>query len=224
MVDHSDDELDYEKLSAQVVEGLIATTEGWNRLLAQARELSKQVAAKYDKAAKNAVATKKYFEDVLANAGEARERFTQQLQEAFRTVQQVYEVLPKRIRESLGTLGRNGWYLDPNLPFSALWKITRQLDEGHFDEINEVLTAHYHENADEILVGLCERFPRRKHLFEAAFSACAFNENASHRLGSRGKEMAATGPIRRACRTDKPQVRFMNQRRRVQSLSRRLVS
>lgn len=90
---------------------------------------------------------------------------------AFEELQRSFKDLPPRTQEALIILGKHGWYLDLEMPFSSLWKLQEALEEGNVQEAENALVEYFEERLNEIEISIAGRFPNRERLIRAAFSA-----------------------------------------------------
>lgn len=83
--------------------------------------------------------------------------------------------LPERTRNALTVLGNNGWYLDLEMPMSALWDLESLLSEN-VDEAQTSLVEYFRGRVADIAGTLKTAFPRRARIIEKAFAAHARGE------------------------------------------------
>jgi hypothetical protein len=81
------------------------------------------------------------------------------------------ERLPARMRKALITFGKNGWYLDIEMPFPDLWDYEAAFEEGRIEEADAGLSSYFESRVDEIEVGIIQRFSHRKEIICDAFKA-----------------------------------------------------
>jgi hypothetical protein len=79
--------------------------------------------------------------------------------------------IPERYRTALLILAEHGWYLDPELPSSALFEFADELQAGHEAEVEQLLCAHIDSRLDALESTLAEDFPDRADVIAAAFRA-----------------------------------------------------
>ncbi|WP_459693903.1 hypothetical protein [Achromobacter xylosoxidans] len=112
---------------------------------------------------------------VMPKAAERIANFQQKLRDSFGVVfgdlYKGFQELPPRTQKALLLLGQHGWYLDPMMPMSALWRITNEFaDEKHADA-EASLAAYFEDAVARIEKSISEKFPHRRHIFQAAFAA-----------------------------------------------------
>ena len=110
-----------------------------------------------------AAASRKSLEPILAEAEKFRKSL-ERLQQSFR------KLLPKT-QEALILLGKHGWYVDFEILPHSLWEIKKALEEGSVQEVEEAFVEYLEERVDEIEASIVGRFPSRKKVIKAAFSA-----------------------------------------------------
>ena len=79
--------------------------------------------------------------------------------------------LPSKIKDTLVTMGNNGWYIDMEMPFPFIWKLKKALIEGNIKDVEVVLVEYFEGHLERITKYIIGRFPKRKKIFRAAFSA-----------------------------------------------------
>jgi hypothetical protein len=81
------------------------------------------------------------------------------------------EELPGQTRSALYALGQHGWYLDPEIPHTAIWHLEAALTEGNVEEAERTLCEYFRNRAPDIAESLIAEHPRRAHLIRSAFNA-----------------------------------------------------
>jgi uncharacterized protein YukE len=94
-----------------------------------------------------------------------------QIAPAFESLQKSFEQLPPATKRALGTLAEHGWFLDFDLPITALWGIEKAIVEGNIAEAEAELIDHYQGRLAEIETSIIERFPERERFIRSAFAA-----------------------------------------------------
>lgn len=111
----------------------------------------------------------------LGPVAEQAEKFRKSLKDvitpAFEELQRSFRELPPRTQEALIILGNHGWYLDLEMPLPYLWQVKKALEEGSAQEVEKALVTYFEERLDEIEESIVGRFPARKKIISAAFSA-----------------------------------------------------
>ncbi len=95
---------------------------------------------------------------------------------AFANLSEHFRKLPERTRNALLVLGNHGWYLDLEMPMTALWELESSLTGGDADEAEVSLVEYFRERSAGISAALQEAFPRRAKIIDAAFAAHARGE------------------------------------------------
>ncbi len=95
----------------------------------------------------------------------------QQIAPAFEPLQRSFDSLPPATQRALAKLAEHGWYLDLDLPLSALWEIERAIIDGNVAEAEASLIDHYRVRLDDIENFIVERFPSRERFVRSGFSA-----------------------------------------------------
>lgn len=95
----------------------------------------------------------------------------QRLAPMFGEVSRALKELPAKIREGLVALAHAGWYLDPEMPITAITKFREKLDNKPISEIQEGLASYFRERLVRIEGDLRRRHPERAKLIGSAFSA-----------------------------------------------------
>ena len=78
---------------------------------------------------------------------------------------------PERERESLKRLADHGWYLDPEMPFTAPAELAQVLDGGHLEDFTAAISKFFRNRVDGIEQRLKRQFPHRESILEDAFYA-----------------------------------------------------
>ena len=112
--------------------------------------------------------------------GEATARVLKQVRDAWNEcapalaeVLEAIETLPDRTRSALLQLGERGWYLDPEIPAAALFKLAEAFDDPTADA-DALLCGWVQARSNDIEDRLAKAFPHRAHLLAQAF--CAHRE------------------------------------------------
>lgn len=83
--------------------------------------------------------------------------------------QEIFNQLDEQDRSALVTLGKHGWYLDPEFTTPQLFSFAEALEEGRVSEVNEVLCDWYDERLQQIELDLSVRHPHRDRFLRFAF-------------------------------------------------------
>lgn len=78
---------------------------------------------------------------------------------------------PERNWDVLRTLAQHGWYLDPEMVFTAGKEFADFFTNGKVEEANEQLCDYFDAHCDEIEASLTVQFPTRARLLHSAFEA-----------------------------------------------------
>ncbi len=89
----------------------------------------------------------------------------------FGQVAEALKELPSRMREGLLALAHAGWYLDPEMPITAVTKFRDELESKPITEIQEALASYFREHLDRIETDLTQRHSHRSKLIGNAFAA-----------------------------------------------------
>ena len=95
----------------------------------------------------------------------------QQIAPAFEPLQRSFDSLPPATQRALATLAEHGWFLDLDLPLSALWEIEQAILGGNVGEAEAALIDHYQARLADIENFIVERFPKRERFLRSGFSA-----------------------------------------------------
>lgn len=82
-----------------------------------------------------------------------------------------FHELPERNREALRVLAANGWYFDPELPFSGLFQVADLFEEGEEEQANQMLCTHFEQRLSDIQETIRKRFPNRARVLGAALDS-----------------------------------------------------
>ncbi|WP_459195758.1 hypothetical protein [Wukongibacter baidiensis] len=83
----------------------------------------------------------------------------------------LFKDLPQSIRNSLELLSNFGWYVDMDDTFLFLKQITRELNEGNINLVDNILCEHYEDRLEEIKSFIIGHFPNRYEIIASAFDA-----------------------------------------------------
>lgn len=111
------------------------------------------------------------FSPIAQQVLEFQEAIQWSIGPAFLEFQKAFHELPARTQEALLTLGRHGWYLDPEMSLPDLWEFKKALGEGNVTEAESALVQHFEIRLSEIEESITNKFPHRAHLVRAAFAA-----------------------------------------------------
>lgn len=79
--------------------------------------------------------------------------------------------LPERMRAALLELGRRGWYLDPEMPITDLWRLEEALRSGDPSIVDHELGEWVEARIEAIESGLRLRYPTRSAILSIAIEA-----------------------------------------------------
>jgi hypothetical protein len=115
----------------------------------------------------------KAIADFAAQVARDAQPFQKEVERAAAQVKLLLEDLPEKQRKALVTLGRHGWYLDPEmvamLPELLATALGRGGDEARSAE--DALIRYFRGRVSEISEALSRQYPERKRFFDAAFAA-----------------------------------------------------
>lgn len=106
-------------------------------------------------------------------AFDLRAQFEEALKPAISAAIETFKVLPELTREALLVLGKHGWFIDIEIPFSSIWALENALKEGRIEDAEEALVKYYRERCPEIAESLKKAYPHRAAIIGAAFDAHA---------------------------------------------------
>lgn len=102
--------------------------------------------------------------DVQAHIAELFRPLAESLRESLRE-------LPREMREAYATLAQHGWYMDPELPMPALWRLADDIREGRSHHAERALVTHFRSRLEAVEQRLSRAFPARKKIIAAALRA-----------------------------------------------------
>ena len=94
-----------------------------------------------------------------------------QMAPVFEPLQRSFDSLPPATQRALATLAEHGWFLDLDLPLSALWEVEQAILGGNVAEAEAALIDHYQVRLRDIENFIVERFSRRERFVRSGFSA-----------------------------------------------------
>lgn len=118
-----------------------------------------------------AINIKKVLDAAFVPLGEQVEAFQRTFKSSLESLSQAFEQLPQKNRDALIILAENGWYLDPELSFPAMFRLATIFTSGNIENANNALCDHFDSRADEIEANLTSQLPERTRLFSSAFGA-----------------------------------------------------
>lgn len=95
----------------------------------------------------------------------------EQLAPLLLTVAEALKMLPDRTKEALLKLGSHGWYLDPELPAGAIFRLAEIFDTKTKEEADRVLCGWVDSHVSNIEAQLADAYPSRQAILREAFSA-----------------------------------------------------
>lgn len=81
------------------------------------------------------------------------------------------ERMPARTAHALRIFAQNGWYLDPEMFPSDIFRWAIRLEEGQVEAVHQELIAHFRESLDGIEQRLGAAVPSRARFFQSAINA-----------------------------------------------------
>src|ERR1051325_9366244 len=85
-----------------------------------------------------------------------------QMQDLIRRAQEAFARLPAVMRNTLHTLGMNGWYPDDEMDMAQLVDYASGFDTGEEDKTNETLCQHFEKRSEAIINDLIAMAPTRE--------------------------------------------------------------
>ena len=79
--------------------------------------------------------------------------------------------MPAQTRETLLTLGQEGWYVPPEMPFTGAIRVARHFREGDTESANLALVTYFEEHLAVHRQELADAFPHRATILNRAFDA-----------------------------------------------------
>lgn len=79
--------------------------------------------------------------------------------------------IPPELRSSVVVLANRGWFFDPNMPLSEMWRAKRMIDSGKPEEADALMAAHFETRFDAIEAELVATLPHRASKFKSGFAA-----------------------------------------------------
>ncbi len=79
--------------------------------------------------------------------------------------------MPAQTRETLLTLGHQGWYVSPEMPFTLAIDVARHFKEGDIDSADDALVTYFEEQMATHRGELADAFPHRATILNRAFDA-----------------------------------------------------
>lgn len=89
---------------------------------------------------------------------------------AFENIQRSFDKLSPQLQNALYILADHGWFLDLEIPLSALWELEEALLNND-SEAEEALIDYFEEELNRIETSINERLPHRAHIISSAFKA-----------------------------------------------------
>lgn len=117
--------------------------------------------------------TKKVCEQALASRQFA-ESFLEYRLRTVKWIREFIEDVPEREEKGLQVIAEEGWFFDPEMPFSFLLKMEVLVKEDAKEsssQLNDYFIGHFGEQLDNIEKKLAISYPHREHLLLEAFSA-----------------------------------------------------
>jgi len=111
------------------------------------------------------------LEPALSTLDELASAFRERVASLVADIARSLERLPAPTRDGLGTLARNGWYLDPELPFPTVSELAALFEARKLPEAHGWLVDWYDSRSAGIEGELCADFPTRARLLRKAFEA-----------------------------------------------------
>lgn len=78
---------------------------------------------------------------------------------------------PSSTRELLAYLANEGWFFDPEMGLSDIYKLKHFRDAKNFSGIADYLVTHFNSRKHEIKESLISSFPHRRYILHDAFAA-----------------------------------------------------
>ncbi len=94
-----------------------------------------------------------------------------EMQDLIQRAQEASARLPAAMRNTLYTLGMNGWYPDDEMDMAQLVDYANGFDAGEEERTNEVLCQHFEARSDAIVSDLVAMAPRREPFLRRALEA-----------------------------------------------------
>lgn len=79
--------------------------------------------------------------------------------------------LPKAMREAVLALGREGWFISPDMPLSEPTEAAALVFEGNLAEAEDKLAGYFEDRLDDIEATLVAALPGRAKIISSAFKA-----------------------------------------------------
>lgn len=94
-----------------------------------------------------------------------------EMQDLIKRAQEAFARLPAAMRNTLYTLGMNGWYPDDEMDMAQLVDYANGFDAGEEERTNEVLCQHFEARRDAIIDDLVAMAPTREPFLRRALEA-----------------------------------------------------
>ncbi|MBN1621297.1 MAG: hypothetical protein JW871_01750 [Endomicrobiales bacterium] len=94
-----------------------------------------------------------------------------ELQNKLKKISEFIQKLPEITRQLLLLLAKNGWYIDPELPIVDNLKVLELFASNNMQCANDFLCNWFNLRLNDIEKSLCEKYPKRIRLLQAAFWA-----------------------------------------------------
>ena len=89
----------------------------------------------------------------------------------FDEIARIFQALPKRTREGLAALAKQGWYVDSEMELPFITSLIRLFEEGQAGAADTQLSSYFDQRSEAIRDRLCDQFPSRSQILVAAFRA-----------------------------------------------------
>ncbi|MFK2903006.1 hypothetical protein ISP17_03455 [Dyella ginsengisoli] len=123
------------------------------------------------------------FSPMLEQARKFQEQFASQFKafdssffsasQQFADIARRFKAYPEEVREGLAVMGKHGWCLDFDMGASAPIRFKNLVEEERVQEAHQEMVCHFDARVDSIKQELCDLYPKRQHIIEAAFEAYA---------------------------------------------------
>lgn len=89
----------------------------------------------------------------------------------FGEISDALKELPSRMQDGLIALAEAGWYLDPEMPITAITRFREELANKPIGDIQEGLASYFRKHLDRIEADLTRQHPHRAKIIGSAFLA-----------------------------------------------------
>lgn len=90
---------------------------------------------------------------------------------SFTSIGESLQLLPDKLRPAIRSLAGRGWFISANMKMSLLRRLGRLADAENLQEIDALMAQWVESEIDYIFETAIDRFPSRKEILAAAFSA-----------------------------------------------------